>query len=240
MLKKALPFFFFLFFFSAANGQSPKAAVFYRSGIEFKNKNMLPEAMVAFTKAIVLNKKYDSAYVELAIINVKTDKLDSAIFNVKKAIAINPKMTTALTTLGTIYRDSKPNYDSALYYYKAAIKIDSTNKVTFYSIAWCYNAKQVYDSAFIFSVKALDLDNNYRPAYAELAHAIYASKKFAEGIEQFKKNMAISVVDLPIYYSGLAYTQLNDKESALKQYEELKKINEKMAAKLKKTIDGMK
>ncbi len=241
MLKRFLPIPAFLLSCSVLFAQpGNNAAEFFKQGIDYKNKNMLPEAMVAFKKAIKLNKNYDSAYIEIAIINVKTDKIDSAIFNVKKAITINPKMAWAHTTLGTIYRDSKPNYDSALLCYMAAVNIDSTNKVIYYSIAWCYNTKKDYKNAIRFAVKALDLDNTYRPAYAELGHAYNASKKYTEAIEQFKKNIAVSIVDLPIYYSGLCYTQLNDKEAALKQYKELKKLNEKMAGRLLKAIDNMK
>ena len=93
--------------------------------------------------------------------------------------------------------------------------------------------------AIPYAVKALEIDNNYRPAYGELGHAYRASKKFAECVEQLKKNLAVSVVDIAYLYSGFAYTELNNKEAALQQYEELKKINEKMAAALKKKIDAM-
>ena len=240
MLKQILPLLFLLLMFSAASAQSGnKAAAFFKAGKDFKEKNMFADAVVAFRKAIVLNKLYDSAYVELASINLKSSSFDSAVLNLKKALSISPKMTTALIALGNVYRDYKPNYDSAIICYKSAIKTDSTNKVIFYSLAWCYNAKQEFETAIPFAIKALEIDNTYRQAYAELGHAYRRAKKYTEGIEQFKKNLAVSVVDLPIFYSGMCYTQLNDKEGALKQYEELKKINERLAASLKKEIDKM-
>ncbi len=239
-MKRILPFLLFLLVSFSLFAQKEKAAEFFRAGIAYKEKNMLPEAMISFIKATKADKNYDSAYVELAIINVKNKQFDSAILNVNKAIRISPKMAWAHSILGTIYRDSKPNTDSALLCYKAALAIDSTNKITLYSIAWCYNSKEQYDNAIPFAIRALDIDNTYRPAYAELGFAYYGSKKFTEAIEQFNKNLAISTVDLPIYYSGLCYTQLNDKEGALKKYEDLKKINEKMAGRLMKKIEEMK
>jgi tetratricopeptide (TPR) repeat protein len=241
MLRKILPLLVSLSIFSAATAQTGgKAADFYRAGLAFKEKNMFADAVVAFRKAIALNKMYDSAYVELASINLKSSSHDSAILNLNKALSISPNMTTALMALGNMYRDYKPNYDSAIICYKAAAKTDSTNKVAYYSIAWSYNAKQEYENAIPFAIKALEIDNTYRAAYGELGHAYRRSKKYAEAIEQFKKNLAVSIVDLPIFYSGMCYTQLNDKEAALKQYEELKKINEKMAGALKREIDKMK
>ena len=133
----------------------------------------------------------------------------------------------------------KPNYDSAIICYKNAIGIDSLNKLTFYSLAWCYNSKKEYGSAIYYAAKALDIDNGYRTAYSELAHAYHNSKKYEEGIEQFKKNMARSEIDLPYYYSGLIYTELKKEDEALKMAERLEKLNPKMAAKLKQKIDAM-
>ena len=240
MPKQILPLLLFLFMFSVVSAQpGNKAAAFFKAGMDLKEKNRFPEALVAFKKAIALNKMYDSAYVEIGLLNQKSGSYDSAILNLNKALSISPKMTTALIALGNVYRDFKPNYDSAIICFKAALKTDSTNKVTFYSLAWCYNAKQDYEDAILFAIKALEIDNTYRPAYAEMGHAYRRAKKFTECIEQFKKNLAVSVVDLPIFYSGMCYTQLNDKEGALKQYEELKKINERLAASLKKEIDKM-
>ena len=143
MLKQILPFLFSLFIFSTVTAQKNNpATAYFKSGIELKNKNMFPEALDAFNKAISLNKNYDSAFVEIGKINQQTGNTDLAINNYKKAISINAQNTTALFELGKIYRDAKPNYDSAITCFKAAVKVDSTNKEYFYSIAWCYNAKK--------------------------------------------------------------------------------------------------
>lgn len=240
MLKQVLPLLISLFWVSAVTAQrNAKAVAYLQSGIDLKNKNMLPEAMAAFKKAVAIDKAYDSAYVEMGIINARDKKLDSAILNVKKAIAITPMIAYGWLTLGYIYRDSRPNYDSAIICYSNALQTDSLNKAGWYSIAWCYNAKAEYNKAIPFAIKALEIDNGYRIAYAELGYAYKNTKKYTECIEQFKKNLAISIVDLPIFYSGLCYIELKDKEGALREYEELKKINERLAESLKKSIDKM-
>jgi len=240
-MKKILPLFIFLFLFSSLSAQKDnKAAEFFQQGMAYKQKNMLREAFTSFEKAISLNKNYDSAYVELGSVCVTGRFYDSALLNFKKAIAINPKMTSAYIALGNLYRYGKPNTDSVFFYFKAALDTDTLNKVIYAGLAWCSNDKQDFDNAIRYGIKALNLDNNYRTAYAELGFAYNGSKKYAEGIEQFSKNLAVSTVDLPVYYSGLCYTQLKDKDGALRKYEELKKLNEKMATRLKKAIDGMK
>lgn len=240
MMKQILPLLFSLLFISVATAQTnAKSRAFFTSGVELKSKNMLAEAMVAFKKAIALNKKYDSAYAEIASIHLKNGKTDSAIINFTKAITLNSKMSDAFIALGNIYRDFRPNYDSSLICYNGALTTDSLNKVTYYSIAWIYNAKGKYENAIAAANKALAIDNNYRPAYSELGHAYRKSNNYQGCIEECKKHLAISIVDLPLYYMGLCYTELKNKEEALKTYEELKKVNEKMAGALKKTIDKM-
>jgi tetratricopeptide (TPR) repeat protein len=238
MLKRSLPLLISVLFFSAAGAQN-NAAGFYRSGIQLKKNNKFPEAFAAFNKAISLKKNFDSAYVEIGNLYIGSGNVDHAIGSYKKALSINSRYTDAIIGLGKIYRDNRQNLDSALFYYSAAVKIDSTNKETFYALAWVYNAGKEYDLAINNAVKALEIDNTYRPAYGELGHAYRATKKYSEAIEQFKKNLAVSVVDLAYLYSGYCYTELNDKEGAMQQYEALNKINEKMAAALKKKIDTM-
>ncbi|MEP7238267.1 MAG: tetratricopeptide repeat protein [Ferruginibacter sp.] len=239
MMKQILPVLLFLLFFSAAEAQVNNAAFYYRSGIQLRNENKFPEALAAFNKAVSLNSKFDSAYVELGNIYSKSGNIDPAISNYKKALAINPKYVDALIGIGKLYRDAKHDFDSTLIYYHAAARLDSTTIEIFYGLAWTYNARKDYDSAIFYGVKALKIDNNYRPAYGELGHAYRSSKKYAECVEQLKKNLAISVVDVAYLYSAFAYMELKDKAAALQQYEELKKINEKMATLLKKKIDTM-
>jgi tetratricopeptide (TPR) repeat protein len=165
--------------------------------------------------------------------------MDSAAANYNRALAINPKYTFALVGLGKIHRDATHNLDSALFYYHAAEQLDKTSKDIYYALAWIYNAKKEYEKAIPFAVKSLEIDNTYKPSYGELGHAYRATKKFAACVEQLKKNLAVSVVDVALLYSGFAYTELNDKEGAMQQYEALLKVNEKMAAGLKRKIDAM-
>jgi len=160
-------------------------------------------------------------------------------YNYNKALEINPKYTAALIGMGKIYRDARKNYDSAIIYFSAAEKLDKTNKETYYALAWIYNAKQEHDKAIPYAIKSLEIDNTYKPAYGELGWAYRSSKKYEECIEQLKKNLAISVVDVALLYSGYCYIELKNKEGAMQQYEGFMNVNERMAGALKKKIDAM-
>ena len=239
MLRCFFILFISLLFATAANAQTVKKAIpFYKSGLISRDKGMFLEAIGSFKKALSLDKKYDSAYLELSGIFLKINMADSAIALLKKAVKIKPDFTAAHFNLGIIYRDYKRISAEAIVHFLNALKLDSTNKVTLYSIAWCNNDKGNYADAVKYAIKALEIDNNYRPGYNELAHAYRNLKAYQEAIDQFKKNLAISVTDQPLYYSALCYLELKDKAGAEKMYEELKKINPKSAEGLRKKIDA--
>ena len=222
--------------------QPPKpspALIAFNDGKAFKDRGMFGESIASFKKAINFNKKYDSAYLELAKVYALTAKADSAVMILNKGTKLIPGFAGAYIMIGNLYRDNLKNVDSAVTNYLNALKIDSTDKTTYYSLAWCSNTKGYYREAIKYGIRALEIDNNYKPAYNELGHAYNKLKAFEECVEQFKKNLAISINELPMLYSGYSYMELKQKENALKIYEDLNKINPKMAAALKKKLDAM-
>jgi len=238
MLKRFFTFLFFIITVAMATAQPQKQAVqFYKAGKKLKDKGYYNEAITAFKKATAFNKKYDSAYVQMGIIYTKISKADSAIIILSNAVKVIPGFAGAYILMGNIYRDYKNNPDEAITNYLNALKTDSINKATYYSLAWCNNAKGNYREAINYGKKSLEIDNNYKPAYNELGHAYRKLNAYTECVEQFKKNLAISINELPLIYSAYSYLELNQKGEALKMYEELKKINEKAAEGVKKKID---
>lgn len=216
---------------------NPKAVPFFKVARQYSAKGQFNDAITAYKKAIAIDKKFDSANLELSSLFLKISMNDSAIAVLKRAIKVKPAFIDAHILLGIIYRDYIKKSDDAILNFTNAYKIDSTNKLILYSLAWCNNDKGYYREAIKYGIKALEVDNSYRPAYNELAHAYRGLKAYQEGIDQFKKNIAISVNEQPLYYSGLCYLELNDKAGAEKMYEELKKINSKSADALRKKID---
>jgi len=240
MLKSFFTFLISIFIMTAAIAQTSKqATALFKKGLEFESKGMKTEAVASFKKAITLNKKYDTAYLELGMLYAKADKTDSAIMILTNGVNEIPGFSNGFIVMGDIYRDFTKNIDEAIMSYSNALKFDTTNKVIYYSLAWCNNAKGYYREAVKYGVKALEIDNNYKIAYNELGFAYHQLKAYQECVDQFKKNLAISANDLPLLYSGYCYIELKQKENATKNYEDLNKINPKMAEALKKKIDEM-
>ncbi|MFM6924227.1 MAG: tetratricopeptide repeat protein [Ferruginibacter sp.] len=247
MLKRFLPFLAFLVVVNTAQAQKKNARFFYEAGMNFKQKNSYAEALQSFFKSVSFDKKFDSALVEIANIYSAAGRIDSAMYFYNKTLAINPSSVAALFGMGKIYRDAQKTADSvmnrkrldtAIYFFNAAEALDKTNKEIYYGLAWIYNARKEHDKAIPYAVKSLEIDNKYKPAYGELGYAYRSLKMYAECIEQLKKNLAVSVVDVALLYSGYCYLELKNKEGAMQQYEGLLKVNERMAAGLKSKIDA--
>ena len=215
-----------------------KAIALLKSAQQFTAKGMFKDAVIAYKKSITIDKKYDSAYLQLSAVFLKISMNDSAVAVLKRAIKIQPGFIDAHIMLGAIYRDYIKNSDEAILSFTNAYTIDSTNKLSLNGLTWAYNEKGYYREAIKYGIKTHEVDNSYRPAYNELAHAYHKLNAYQEAIDQFKKNIAISVNELPLYFSGLCYLELNDKAGAEKMFEQLKKFNYKSADSLRKKIDG--
>jgi len=228
-----------LFAGSLAVAQAPANAVnFYNAGLGYAAKGIYPQAIISFKKAISAYKIYDQAYAELGNAYYKNNNPDSALLSYKAAVNINPKMVNIHIVMANIYRDVKKQPDDAIGCYMNALKAGDNSKETYYGLAWCYNDKKEYDKAIPYAIKALEIDNSYKAAYNELGHAYNKTKKYEEGLAQFKKNMAVSTVDLQYYYSGLCYIELKDKAGALKMQNDLVTINPKLADALTRRINA--
>ncbi len=216
-----------------------KAEPLYKKARQMQDQGMYLEAVSVYKKAILADKKYDSSYLSLASLYLRISQTDSAVLVLKSAIQNKPAFTAAHELLGMVYRDYLKNSTEAMVHYTNAVKLDSTNKADWYALAWCCNDLKKYEDAIGYAIKALDIDNGYRPAYNEMGHAFRKLGTFKEAIAAFKKRLDISVTDLPLYYSGLCYIELKDKEGAKQVYDELIKLNAKSAEALKKRIDAL-
>jgi len=87
--------------------QPPKqAVVLYKKAGAFKEKGMFNEAITTYTNAIAIDKKYDSAYLQLAQLYTSISQADNAVRVLKEGISQIPDFTSANITLGNLYRDN--------------------------------------------------------------------------------------------------------------------------------------
>ncbi len=210
----------------------------YIEGVKLVEQQKLQEALPFFNKAITLNSKHYKAYTEAGLIFIRLQNKADGLTCLKTAVKLKKDYTIAYNGLGVLYKNVIGKPDSALFYFKklTLYKADTTTEAC-YNIGWGYNAMQKYDSAIVYLKKSLAINNNFKSGYKEISYSYYKSNKMQEALNYFKSRLAISVVDVNLYYIGLLNNELGNKEEAMKYHDQLKPLNERSAASLLKKIE---
>jgi tetratricopeptide (TPR) repeat protein len=149
---------------------------------EFMKKNEL--SAVEYTKkAILLDKKFVNAYVNLGFIlqsSSKNRNTDEAIKKYKTAIELNPKYATAYANWGSALME-KEKYTEALEKYKKAYLLEKDNKFILHRIGFLYSKMQKHDDAIEWYKKSKDIDASYINAYWGI---IEACKEKLYGVDE--------------------------------------------------------
>jgi tetratricopeptide (TPR) repeat protein len=241
-MMKRLPILLVLYCITTTAHAQPKTAdENYVEGLKLVEQQKPQDALSFFNKAVTLNPKHYNAYIQAGLIYVKMQNSADALTCLKTAVKLKKDNAIAYNALGVLYKNVIAKPDSALYYFKklALVKADTTTEAC-YNIGWGFNAIKQYDSAIVYLKKALVINNNFKGGYREISYSYYKANKMKEPSDYFKSRLAISVVDINLYYIGLMSSELGNKEEAMKYYEQLKPLNERSAANLLKKIENKK
>lgn len=96
----------------------------------------LDKAKYYYDYALTLNKNNDELYYDLALLNLKMDKVDDAILDLNKAIAIDEDKSDYYRSLGTIYYNEK-EYDKAIENIRKAYSLNEKDVLALNNAA-CY------------------------------------------------------------------------------------------------------
>jgi tetratricopeptide (TPR) repeat protein len=231
-----------LIFLAANSFAQPKTAQEnYAEAMKLVKQGKIPESVPFFNAAIKLNPKHGDAYLQAGIVLTMLNQPNDALICLKQAQKLKKNNAVVFNSLGVLYKNGIGKPDSALFYFKKLIPIKADTSVEYcYNIGWGFNATKQYDSAIKYLKKAIAINNNFKAGYKEISYSFYKGNKMQEGLDYFKSRLAISVVDVNLYYIGLMNSELGNKEEALKYYEQLKLLNERSAASLLKKIEEKK
>lgn len=97
----------------------------------------LDKAKYYYDYALTLNKNNDELYYDLALLNLKMDKVDDAILDLNKAIAIDEDKSDYYRALGTIYYNEK-EYDKAIENIRKAYSLNEKDVLALNNAAYYY------------------------------------------------------------------------------------------------------
>lgn len=219
-----------------------KAKAAFTEAQALEKQGKLKEALDKIKLATDAYPKYYEAFALAGSIFRKYAMQSDVIFCYRKALEIKPDYCPAYVSFADFYKNVRHNIDSSFLYLDKAVKYNctDTSKDLNYSLGYYYNEKGKYDSAIIFLKKVLALDNKSKVAINEISYSYRKKENYEEAIRQFREFHKESQLDLCLYYIGMYYVELKQKDKALATLDELKDKKSGMYTGLQKKIDTMK
>lgn len=112
-------------------------------------RKALTDGIASLQQSIAIYADYNSAHEDIGHAFFLLQQYDSAEVHDKKALALNPKNTIALSNLAGIYFTQK-KYQQAIDLCKKAIMLNPGNTEICRNIAYCYQNMQQFDSAIVY------------------------------------------------------------------------------------------
>ena len=128
-------------------------------GKQYVNDKMYEEALSAFDFAIICDDSFVGAYIEMAKILEKLNRINEAIEKYEISIGINQPTTFALYRIGRCHY-KLGNNDLALSYFIQTIEEDPIHDKAWMSIAIIYYNKNDFNESKNNLLKALEIDSD--------------------------------------------------------------------------------
>jgi tetratricopeptide (TPR) repeat protein len=183
-------------------------------------------AVSALNKALYLDDKDGSTYLELAYAYFKLESNTEAINNYRLAVSQDHELKyESLEGIGSVYYKNLKDYDSALIYFERALQIKKDGTL-YYQLGWCYNDKERYKDAARVLKLAIQLHPDNDDALNELGYAYYKLAQYDAAIAQLSRVMKKDPEnELSRYYAGLSFAKKGDQKNLKKMIEELTALN---------------
>lgn len=132
----------------------------YRRAITLLNDNQTAQARDILNAMSTKHPELAGPWANLALIDIKSQKYDSAEANAKKAVSLDSNMSQAYSLLGYIAKE-KGDFNKAVGYYQQAISADNNYTNAYYNLALIYDVYlQDIPNALKYYSKYLDLNTH--------------------------------------------------------------------------------
>lgn len=143
-----------------------------------------------------------------------------AIGHWERAIEILPDVSSPYRNLGIIYSRVYKNYDTAIYYFNKALKIEPDDPMILFNLGMTYEGKKDYIRAIDFLQKSLALDSASVNTRSRLANIYYGLGEFKEAVKMNQEIMRIAPKEsLPYVNIGNYYIFQKDTLNGIRHYE---------------------
>jgi tetratricopeptide (TPR) repeat protein len=193
--------------FTRALQDDPSSAeALYGVGSACLQLNKLDEAQGMFERATKARAEYPAtlpnAWNNLGLISTKQGRMNDAIADFQRALAISPDHLVALQNLGNAYRTTG-NWPEAQQVLEHAVQVAPQDAESNYALAMTYAPQGDTDRAYQYLQRALKIRPDYPEALNNLGVLLLRTQRVDEAISTFQQCIRVAP-DFPQGYINLA------------------------------------
>jgi tetratricopeptide (TPR) repeat protein/ankyrin repeat protein len=206
-------------------------------GVLYYNQDQSEKAIEEYKKSLELKPDNPNIHYNLGLAYEDLELYENAIQAFQESNRIKPNDYDTYNSLGRIY-NLMEKYQEALESLQKSIELNPENHYAHYNLGLAYEGLEQYENAIKAYQETIHIKPDYIYAYNDLGYVYYYLDRNQEAVEILQKAININPeAATPNYYLGITYLQMGDKDSATKQYEILKKIDQSLAEKLLNKIN---
>jgi eukaryotic-like serine/threonine-protein kinase len=193
-------------------------------------------AVDSFQQAINLDSNFALAFAGLADAYSLLDDFDleapkismpKAEEAARAALAIDPSLGEAHSTLGLLHRDFSLNWPDAERELKRALELNPNYAVTYNRYGWFLISVKRFDEALMYMRRAQELDPRSLNINTAVGLPYYYARRFDKAIEEYQRTLQLDPNFYPAnLYLGLAYIEVGREKEAIKIFQRLRKVDE--------------
>jgi len=202
-----------------------KARAHNNYGVALSEDGKINESIVAYKRAIELDKYYQDPLSNIAVAYSLNGQIDEAIESLKKAIHLSPNYAEAHNNIGSLFLQKKL-YDDAERFLRKAIQIRPYYGKAFYNLARLYEEKQQPEKVWEYLEKATKGDLDIPEVFFKLGLMSLKLNKYKEAARAFETTVKRGFSSPQVWFNlANAYFMMEQLDKAQPIYEKLVRDN---------------
>jgi protein O-mannosyl-transferase len=200
-----------------------KARTHNNLGVSLSEAGRTKESIIAYKKAIDLDKYYRDPFSNLAVAYSFDGEIDKAIDSLKQAIHVCPEYAEAYNNLGSLLTQ-KDNLEAAEKALNIALKLRPHYGKACYNFARLYEKKKQPEKIWEYLKKATEGDLDIPDVFFKLGKMSMQLEKYTDALEAFEQAISRG------YQASEAYFNLANAHFMLKNIDRAQLIYERLVA----------
>ena len=172
-----------------------------------------------YRKAISINREQDNAFINLALIYMYQNNIDSAHIFCDKAIKLAPNRLGYKLTKGNIHQKDE-KFTEAIEQYEWVLERDSANLRAHYFLGLCHHQLENYDQAMKAYTTILEHNYNNSSVFYNRGILYYELKDYKRALDDLNNVLKINPKNIYAYYlRGVIKIGLENYKSAEKDFD---------------------